>query len=90
MTAFANGTEFEIWSSKWCEHCAHDHAAHVDEFGGCDLVLQSLIGEHPVEWVPPHDSTPTKYVCQRFTACTDCGGDPIETLRSGLLAGATP
>lgn len=89
MSAFANGIEFEIWSSKWCTHCAHDHSIHTDEGGGCELVARAMGGDHPSEWRPPHDNTPTQYVCERFSGCDACGGDPIAPQRAALLAGVT-
>lgn len=29
MTAFSNGTEFEIWSANWCGNCAKDDGETV-------------------------------------------------------------
>lgn len=95
---FSNGTEGEQWTSKWCDHCVHDHAIHEGGAGGCDLFLHVLMGAPsdelawPEAWLPEPDDdqfhvTP-RVVCLRFEGCTEggCSGDPAPQDRADLVA----
>lgn len=69
--AFSNGTEFEIWSSRWCAGCRND--ADQDS-GGCPILLVALLGEvTPAEW-EKHRPTERgaalggRYRCTEFTS----------------------
>lgn len=61
--AFANGSEYEMWRTNWCDRpCGHD----VDY--ECPLVMVALLGFIPSEWERqpddryPHDA----YHCTEF------------------------
>lgn len=62
-SAFANGTEGDHWMDQWCHRCVHD--LRIDE-GGCPLVLVSMLGKTPTEFVP---GATGEYRCTEF-ACT--------------------
>jgi hypothetical protein len=50
---FSNSTEGEMWTSKWCDRCAHDRPAREGNAGeGCNLLLIGLTGRTPAEWLP--------------------------------------
>lgn len=50
--AFSNGTEGECWTSNWCGRCIHDKPARQGRDGdGCPLILISLCGKTPSEWI---------------------------------------
>lgn len=57
--AFSNGTEWDMWSSQWCNRCIHD----INE--DCPLILIGFMGRTPVEW-KRHSTGPLS--CERFSA----------------------
>lgn len=74
-SAFSNGTEWDCWSSDWCNQCVHDQ--DIDS-GGCPIVLLAMQGEKtPAEWVPgPTDeegrvSLTDRYGCLEFQRVPD-------------------
>lgn len=65
--AFSNGTEWEIWSGRWCETCSHD-----DESIGCPLVdLALLTDKTPAEWEEPKTGTDGRYRCSQYAPARD-------------------
>jgi hypothetical protein len=40
----SNGTEGEIFMSRWCEACHHDRNED------CEILMQALCHEEPTEW----------------------------------------
>lgn len=89
---FANGTEGEVWQSKWCRYCANDHTMHgTNPLGpGCELWAIALIDEWPEGWIPEPDDgyfyLPSRLVCTAFTPCEPCGGDPAPAVRAYNVA----
>lgn len=58
--AFANGTEFEIWSFNWCDRCKKDD---MEREVYCPILTNALFGETtPTEWVGPRGD----YECTAF------------------------
>ena len=60
--AFSNGTEWEIWSGRWCDDCAND----INE--DCPLIALAMFGEvTPAEWVEIEPlSRERRYECIEF------------------------
>ena len=58
--AFANGSEFDAWSSGWCDTCIF--------YADCDLLAVALIeGKTPVEWRPDQPgSLWNPYTCDEY------------------------
>lgn len=78
--AFSNGTEWEIWSFNVCmggtnpeRRCVNDDFA--DDGEGCPLILLSMVGKTPAEWVGAHG----RYRCTEKTT-------PAEARRAERLA----
>jgi hypothetical protein len=44
MVRPANGTEGAAWMAAWCRTCAGDAN------GNCPILLDGIIGNHPMEW----------------------------------------
>lgn len=71
-SAFANGTEGEMWMSNWCERCTHDTEEKQNKGGGCPLVLVAIMQRTPSEWLDgPRDenglfSRYDQYHCVEF------------------------
>lgn len=50
---FSNGTEFEIWQSRWCDRCEADRDfQQVLDEQGCSILLDALTDtdRKPGEW----------------------------------------
>lgn len=70
---FSCGTEWEIWSYNVCmggnhplhRRCVNDDGA--DEGNGCPLILLSMIGKTPAEWIGPDG----RYRCTEKTLPAD-------------------
>jgi hypothetical protein len=56
--AFGNGTEGEIWSSRWCETCTHDD----DDLA----VYCPVLGVALIEPVTPAEWTGDPYECSEY------------------------
>lgn len=70
---FANGTEYDIWAARWCEHCVNDRAFQMGTSNqGCPLLLIALTSMTPSEWAPgPRDEQgrfdrSTQWICGEF------------------------
>ncbi|ASU81530.1 hypothetical protein CDO52_00865 [Nocardiopsis gilva YIM 90087] len=78
---FANGTEGYAWIGQWCGSCVHDREGRAMTGPGCPLILVSLMGRTPAEWLDgPRDeqglcSLHDQYHCMYFRD-EDDGGDP--------------
>lgn len=55
---FANGFEFESWSSIWCEECTH--------YETCPLLLVILHEKTPVAWQDKNPGALNRYHCEEF------------------------
>lgn len=68
--AFSNSTEWEIWSARNCEECAHDGMGIGADQPQCPLILVALCGRTPAEWT---DKAPPlgAYTCAHFTQRPD-------------------
>ncbi|TDB86468.1 hypothetical protein E1264_17880 [Actinomadura sp. KC216] len=82
---FSNGTEGYAWLDNWCGRCINDKPARDgrdDE--GCPLILVSLMGRTPIEWIEKRDPESglvrlgDSYHCMYFRD-EDDGGDPEPT-----------
>ena len=73
-SAFSNGTEWECWSSRWCNRCIHDEW-RTGKF--CPLVNVAMLGDKtPLEWMNERPlSLYERYTCIEFRA-EDGGPDP--------------
>lgn len=51
MATFSNGTEWEIWSSRWCDTCIKDRPARRDDYqNACTLILEGMLGNDVPQW----------------------------------------
>ena len=78
---FSNGTEGYAWLDNWCGRCVHDKPAREgDDANGCPLVLVSLFGRTPIEWLPQDREGLIRlgdsYHCMLFRDEDEGGGDP--------------
>lgn len=65
--AFSNGTEGECWMDNWCYRCRNDSPKLVDQGKGCPLILVSLSGRTPSEWIEQNPlSLGDRYHCIEF------------------------
>ena len=83
---FSNGTEWEIWAANWCwrpcctpvekawQEYERDERPLEDWFdGGCPLILVSMMGRTPSEWLPQEGFG--DYHCIEYRGPDD-GDDP--------------
>jgi hypothetical protein len=63
--AFANGTEWDVWSSGWCDFCQHQET--------CPLIVFAMTNERtPAEWVDDQPGTLVHpYWCTEFAPSED-------------------
>jgi len=67
MSAFSNGTEWDIWEASHCDVCQVDAPWRRNESEqGCPLILDAMTGGTPVEWVAPDPAWPHHYECSKF------------------------
>lgn len=65
MTAFSNGTEFEIWSANWCNQCKKDELGGAPEGTYCDILSDvMMLNETPPQWSA---SETRDYHCSEFS-----------------------
>ena len=58
---FSNGTEYEIWVSRWCAQCVHEHP----EFGGsCSDFDVAFIEDRVPDILEPADRF--SWSCSKF------------------------
>lgn len=67
----SNGTEGEIFMSRFCYKCRHDNFDHDTCEGGCGILLRTMVfsisdDEYPREWIIGTDGQPT---CSAFDNC---------------------
>lgn len=81
----SNGTEGEMFISRWCSNCQHDAAARIgDGFDGCEILgrtfaLSITDPEYPAEWREDGPSGPR---CTAFLAEGDVEPlDPAAAMR---------
>ncbi|MFE4177532.1 hypothetical protein ACFRR7_36770 [Streptomyces sp. NPDC056909] len=81
--AFSNSDEGLGWTEANCSTCVHDRPARTgDGLGGCPLILVSLMGRRPVEWLDgPRDergrySMAGQYLCVEYRHEDDGPTDP--------------
>lgn len=88
-TAFSNHSQYENWSSRWCERCCHPVEVAWQEYsngerpdqlegyeGGCPLLMAAMTGDViPTEWME-QDHGPDRYHCIEFRGPDDGGGEP--------------
>lgn len=79
-SAFSNSTEYEIWSSSWCDRCTKDADFQAGKTNiGCELLLAALCGdETPIAWMTTEPGCHDRYRCIEFRSNEDGddGGDP--------------
>lgn len=67
MSAFSNGTEWDIWEESHCSACKVDAPFREEKSPtGCDLILAAMCGEKPPEWTSPDPKWPHNYECSKF------------------------
>jgi hypothetical protein len=78
MSAFSNGTEWEMWSANWCDRCEVDEPARErEEFDkGCPLILQIMTGETPAEFFAQPAGSGDRYHCINFRGPDDGPDEP--------------
>lgn len=79
MSAFSNSTDWEIWSSRWCDRCVVDEPARErEEFDkGCPLILQIMTtNQTPAEFFIQPAGSPDRYHCVNFRADGDGPEEP--------------
>jgi hypothetical protein len=73
---FSNADEGYPWLDRWCGRCIHDRPAREGREGdGCPLVLVSLVGRTPAEWLRQPADSPDRYHCVMFRDERDPGPD---------------
>lgn len=55
---FANGYEFESWSSIWCSDCVHENY--------CTLPLVAVSGRTPAAWREREEAALNRYTCHEY------------------------
>lgn len=83
VPAFSNSDEGLGWMSANCDRCIHDKPAREgDDANGCPLVLLTLVGRTPAQFIDgPRGETglysrETQYVCTEFRDEDDPDPDP--------------
>lgn len=79
---FANGFEFESWSSIWCDECAH----YVD----CPLLLVILHEKTPQAWEDVNPSALNRYHCNEFERKDDAETPTVQAEGSTRAARVEP
>ncbi|MFE2469775.1 hypothetical protein [Streptomyces mirabilis] len=81
--AFSNGTEGYGWMAANCDRCIHDKPAREnDDARGCPLVLITLVGRTPRQFIDgPRDEQgrygiATQHVCTEFRGEDDPDPNP--------------
>lgn len=81
--AFSNSDEGVGWMSANCDTCVHDRPARQgDDANGCPLILISLCGRRPAQWLDgPRDehgrcSAAGRYLCVEYRHEDDGPTDP--------------
>lgn len=87
--AFSNGTEFDIWASRYCYECVHDNP-NADPEVFCPILGFSLLNDAtPREWV--EGTVTTKYGnYQAIESCTEFQQRPEWPGDDDPDAGPTP
>ena len=80
---FSNSTEGECWTANWCDRCIHDRPAREGRYeDACPLLLISLCGKTPVEWLEQDSSDGYRlgdqYHCIEFRDEDDGPSEPPE------------
>lgn len=72
---FSNGTLGAMWMANWCDRCLVD-APYRNGLNpsGCPLILVSLIGKTPAEWMETEQIQ--EYQCLEARFPGDGGGEP--------------
>lgn len=74
----SNGTEGDIWTSRWCDRCAEDHdyshIANGDGADGCRIILRLILDEYPIPELTEHTDKgwPDALECRMFSPCQRC------------------
>lgn len=68
----SNGTDGMIFCSEFCDNCIHQHPDADNERQCTDILLKSLIGEQPKEWIYDKLGQPT---CTAFVNWNWGNGD---------------
>lgn len=67
MTAFSNGTEFDVWIPNWCGRCIKDHLGLAPEETYCPILSNVMAdNEVPAQWTPGTDDYRDRYHCTEF------------------------
>lgn len=71
MTAFSNGTEFEIWATEWCYRCTKDDLGRGELGTYCPILSDVMaLNEVPEQWSLGTDDLRDRYHCSEFE-CND-------------------
>jgi hypothetical protein len=67
MTAFSNGSEYEVWASHWCRKCARDEMGTAPEGTYCPILGVALLDNKvPPQWSPGDNDLHDRYHCSEF------------------------
>lgn len=73
---FSNGTDGEMWMSRWCERCSNDPVDPEEQAeNGCPLILIALEGYTPAEWLRQSQDSPDRFHCVEYRGRDDGNGD---------------
>jgi hypothetical protein len=67
---FANGFEFDSWSSIWCDECVH--------FDDCPLLLVILREKTPQSWEDVNPAALNRYHCHEFERKDDAQASSLQ------------
>lgn len=79
---FSNGTEGYGWLAANCGTCIHDKEQREELTGGCPLILVSLMGKTPIQWMEGprspegYISIPDQYRCIEYRHEDDGPAEP--------------
>ena len=75
---FSNSTDWEIWSSHWCNVCKVDEPAwkRGEYENGCPLIPLAMSGYVPNEWLEQPAGDPDRFHCINFRGEGDGPDEP--------------
>ena len=74
----SNGSEGIWFCDKFCDNCIHQHPDPDNKLQCDDILLQSLIGNQPKEWIYDNEGKPTCTAFVKFDWGKDDEGNWID------------
>lgn len=64
----SNGSEGDVFMARWCERCAKDGFTEEHPENGCKIIVESMCGMEPPQWVIDAKGWP---MCAEFKEAPD-------------------